>query len=102
MRRRDAILVVAAVSLANADALAPTPIGAWQYTDARVSMSVELSPGGTCRVTARVNGGIEMDAPCEYVTHNDVVIIDWKSLLPVKLTCPPELVRIQSGICGLI
>jgi len=94
MRIRDAITAVAAVSLANADAFGATPIGTWQYKDARVSMSIELSPGGNCRVTARMSGGMEMDAPCEYVTHSDMVIIDWKSLLPVKPYRVPPTTRL--------
>src|SRR5882724_10641160 len=94
MSLRKLLLAIAVIGFANEDALGATAIGTWQYKDARVSMSVSLKPDGTCRVTASVTGFTNMDAPCAYAVHDDVVIIDWKSLLPIKPYRVPSTTRL--------
>ncbi len=94
MSLRKLMPMMVLVALVSGDALAATPVGTWEYRDARVSMSVLLKPDGTCRVIANVERGMNMNAPCTYAIHNDVVIIDWKSLLPVRPYRVPSTTRL--------
>jgi hypothetical protein len=74
---RTLLLIVAILVASNASAMTSSATGTWKYEDPRVSMTVRLDGDGACRVTAKLDGGLGIDALCTYAIYGDAVVLAW-------------------------